>query len=247
MLIKILIVMTALAIGSFLNLAIYRIPKKESLLSPGSRCPRCRHKLSPKDMIPIISYTALGGRCRYCRQPIGLRYPLVELLTAVSGVMIFNRWGFSIAALNGWLFSAFMIISAFCDIEEGIIPDLITYPGIVTGLLLSFHSIGIKSSFLGLILFAGIFFLAALLSKGGMGGGDIKLAGVIGAFLGWEGSLMTLVISSLGAGIWALFLLLRGKADRKSSIRLGPFLALAAWLIFMYGPEVYASYMQVFS
>lgn len=242
---EILTVMAALAIGSFLNLTIDRIPRKESLLNPGSHCPLCGHKLNWADLIPIIGYLMLGGRCRYCGQRIGLRCPLVELLTAASYVLIYNRWGLSIEAVTGWLFSAFMIISAFTDIEEGIIPDHITYPGIVTGLGLSFCCIGIKSAFEGLLFLAGLFFLTALLSNGGMGGGDIKLAGVIGAFLGWQGSLMTLVISSLGAGLWAAYLLLQGKANRKTAIKYGPFLASAAWLVFVYGQEISDLYLQI--
>lgn len=246
MLIKTLIIVVALLIGSYLNLAIYRIPRKESLLWPGSHCPKCEHKLNAGDLFPVLSYLMLGGRCRYCKQKIGLRYPLVELLTAASYVLIYIKWGFSIESIIGWLFSALLIVSAFTDLAEGIIPDTVTYPGIIIGLGLSFCSIGIKSSAIGFIVFAGIFLLAALLSKGGMGGGDIKLAGVIGAFLGYQGALLTLFISSLGGGLWAVVLLLLGKADRKTAIKYGPFLALAAWLVWMYSMEIGDFYWRVF-
>jgi len=246
MLIKTLIIIVSLIIGSFLNLAIYRIPRKESLLWPGSHCPRCGHKLSPRDLYPVLSYMMLGGRCRHCKQNISLRYPLVELLTAASYILIYIKWGFSIESIIGWLFSALLIVGAFTDIEEGVIPDMVTYPGIIMGLGLSFYSIGIKSSAIGLILFAGIFFLAALLSKGGMGGGDIKLAAVIGTFLGAPGSIITLFLSSLAGGLWAVFLLLRGKANRKTAIKYGPFLALAAWLVWMYGREIGDLYWRIF-
>jgi len=161
-------------------------------------------------------------------------------------MLIYVKWGFSIESVIGGVFSALLIISAFTDIEEGIIPDLITYPGIIIGLGLSFYSIGIRSSVTGLILFAGIFLLAALLSKGGMGGGDIKLAGVIGAFLGYQGSIITLFLSSLGGALWAVGLLLRGKAHRKTAIKYGPFLALAAWLVWMYGREISDFYWRAF-
>jgi leader peptidase (prepilin peptidase)/N-methyltransferase len=139
-----------------------------------------------------------------------------------------------------------LIIAAFTDIEEGIIPDLLTYPGIILGLGLSFYSVGIRASTIGLILFAGILLLAALLSKGGMGGGDIKLAGVIGTFLGYKGSIITLFLSSLGGGLWAVVLLLRGKAQRKTAIKYGPFLAAAAWLVWMYGREISDFYWRAF-
>jgi leader peptidase (prepilin peptidase)/N-methyltransferase len=246
MLINTLIFIVSVIIGSFLNAAIYRIPRKESLLWPGSHCPRCGHELNALDLFPVLSYMVLGGKCRYCEQDISLRYPLVELLTAISYMLIYFKWGFSIETGIGWLFSALLIIAAFTDIEEGIIPDLLTYPGIILGLGLSFYSVGIRSSTIGLILFAGILLLAALLSKGGMGGGDIKLAGVIGTFLGYKGSIITLFLSSLGGGWWAVVLLLRGKAQRKTAIKYGPFLAAAAWLVWMYGREISDFYWRAF-
>ena len=246
MLIKLWVIIIALMIGSFLNVVIHRIPRKESVLWPGSHCPDCGHNLQAGDLIPVFSYIWLGGRCRYCGQRISLRYPLVELLTVLSFLLIFNKWGLTIAAGVGYIFTALLIITAFTDIEEGIIPDRITYPGIIMGLLLSFYTIGIRAAVIGLVLFGGILLGAALLSRGGMGGGDIKLAAVIGAFIGYEGSIITLFLASLMGGLWAVLLLLLGKANRKTAITFGPFLSMAAWLVWMYGKEIIDLYSGLF-
>lgn len=242
-----LIMIFGLIIGSYLNVAINRIPRQESTLWPGSHCPNCGHGLAAHDLIPVISFWLLGGRCRYCKHRIKLRYPLVELLTPASFGLVFLKTGISIETVAGWIFSTLLVIAACTDMEEGIIPDLVTYPGILIGILLALATIGLQSALLGLLLFAGILMGTALLSGGGMGGGDIKLAGVIGVFLGPAGAGMTLFISSLAGGIWAACLLVLGKADRKSAIKFGPFLAAAAWLVWMYQGQIIDLYLGLFS
>jgi leader peptidase (prepilin peptidase)/N-methyltransferase len=198
------------------------------------------------DLVPVLSYLFLGARCRYCRDKISPLYPIVEILTAVSFFLIYLEWGITLQAAIGFIFTIILIITAFTDINEGIIPDLITYPGIVIGLFLSLFSIGFKSSALGAIVFATIFLVTAIVSRGGMGGGDIKLAGVIGAFTGFTGAVQTLIISSVAGGIWALLLIILGKADRKTSIRFGPFLAVSAWLVWLYGGDILDIYLKYF-
>jgi leader peptidase (prepilin peptidase)/N-methyltransferase len=244
---SIIIIIFALLWGSFLNVIIYRLPRGESVVWPGSHCPVCGTSLKAWDLIPVLSYLWLGGRCKYCQARISLRYPLVEILTALSFLLVYLKWGISVEAGTGWIFSAILIITAFTDIDDGIIPDLVTYPGILIGLFLSPYTIGLKSSALGAIVFVGIFLGTALLSRGGMGGGDIKLAGVIGAFTGLAGVMMTLVISSLAGGLWAAVLLSRGKADRKTAIRFGPFLATSAWMVGLYGTEILDFYLGLFA
>lgn len=241
-----LVVVFALLLGSFLNVIIYRLPRGESVVWPGSHCPRCGSSLKAWDLIPVLSYLWLGGRCRSCKDRISLRYPLVEILTAVAFLLVYLKSGLSVQTGAGFIFTAILLVTAFTDIDEGIIPDLITYPGIVIGLFLSPYTLGLKTAGLGAIVFAGIFLVTALLSHGGMGGGDIKLAGVIGAFVGFTGSMMTLVFSSLAGGLWAVVLLWQGKADRKTAIRFGPFLAAAAWLVWMYGTRIYDFYLGLF-
>jgi leader peptidase (prepilin peptidase)/N-methyltransferase len=243
---SIIVVVYALLLGSFFNVVIYRLPRQESVVWPGSHCTACGNSLKAWDLIPVLSYLWLGGRCRYCHDKISPRYPLVEILTAVTFLMVYLKWGISVEAGAGWIFTAILIITAFTDINEGIIPDIITYPSIIIGLCLSYYTIGFKSSALGAIVFAGIFLITAILSRGGMGGGDIKLAGVIGAFTGLEGAIMTLMISSLAGGLWAVLLLCRGKADRKTAIKFGPFLAASAWLVWLYGGKLLDLYWALF-
>lgn len=246
MYISIFVFIAALLLGSFLNVVIYRIPRRESVLWPGSHCPGCNHNLKALDLIPVLSYVGLGGRCRYCKKSISLRYPLVEIITAASGLMMYNRWGLTVLTLSGFIFTAILIITAFTDIEEGIIPDRITYPGMAIGLVLSFFTIGIQPALIGMLTFAGFLLGAALLSRGGMGGGDIKLAGLIGSFLGLSGSMLTLVLASVLGSIWAVYLLVLKKADRKTAIKFGPFLSISAWLVLMYGPAMIDLYLSLF-
>lgn len=245
MLINLVILIGAISIGSFLNLIIYRVPRHESLLRPRSHCPLCGHTLYIRDLIPVLSFVWLGGRCRFCQKVITLRYLQVEILTAICYIAIYDKWGFSLQTAIGWLFTALLIISAYTDIEEGIIPDLITYPGIIAGLAFAYYTVGIRSAITGTVLFAGLYLLAAILSRGGMGGGDIKLAGVIGAFLGWQGALSTLMIASLTGGLWAAALLWQSKANRKTPIKFATFLTSAAWLVWMYGKEISDFYWHV--
>lgn len=230
--------------GSFLNVAIFRIPREESVVTPRSHCPACGHVLHTTDMVPVLSYIWLGGRCRYCKARISYRYVMVELLTSGAFAMVVMTNEIPGIALAGWLFASILIMSAFTDIETGLIPNRITYPGMVIGLLLSVFTVGVLNALAGLLLFAGSFLGLALLSKGGLGGGDVKLAGVIGAFLGWQSSITTFVISSLAGGIWAVLLLAAGRVNRKSSMKFGPFLAASAWLVWMLGSDVINSLMQ---
>lgn len=244
---NIVVIVSALLLGSFLNVVIYRLPRKESVVWPGSHCPSCEHCLKVWDLIPILSYIWLGGRCCYCNDRISPRYLLVEILTTITFLLVYLKMDLLVETGVGWIFTAILIITAFIDIDEGIIPDIITYPGIIIGLFLSPYTIGIKSSALGAIIFSGIFLSTAILSRGGMGGGDIKLAGVIGTFIGFGGSMMTLIIASLTGGLWAAILLWQGKADRKTAIRFGPFLSVAAWLVWLYGTEILDFYLRVFT
>ncbi|NLG33624.1 MAG: prepilin peptidase [Syntrophomonadaceae bacterium] len=240
------IVIFALLLGSFLNVLIYRLPREESIVFPGSRCPSCSHSLKWTDLIPVVSFLALKGRCRYCNASISRRYPAVEVITAVSFVLVFIKWGYSLETLGGWGLNLVLISSAFIDLEHGIIPDSITYPSIIAGLVLAFFTVGLKSSLGGLALFAGILFLLAVLSGGGMGGGDIKLAGVIGAFAGFQGALTAFFISSIAGGIYSVILILAKKAGRKTMVKFGPFLALAGFFAYNYSREIWTVYLGFF-
>lgn len=227
-------------------MVIYRLPRGESVVWPGSHCAACQHPLKALDLIPVLSYLLLKGQCRYCSQKISPRYPLVEIITALLFLLVHWNFAWTVQTLAGCIFTSVLVVVSFTDIEKGIIPDLITYPAAIVGLILSFYTIGIKEALLGALLFSAAFFIVALVSRGGMGGGDIKLAAVIGAFVGLPGIFLVFVISSLLGGFWAIRLLLQGKASRKTAIKFGPFLAVAAWLVWMYGLQMMTFYWGLF-
>ncbi len=232
-----------LIVGSFLNVIIYRLPRGESIFGPRSHCPACKHPLGAAELIPVLGYCINQGKCRYCLQPISIRYPLVEILTAVLFGIIYGTYGWNPTTLAGLVFTGILVAVAFTDIEEGIIPNLISYPALVVGLIMSLFTMGFWDSFLGALGLGGVFFIVALISRGGMGGGDIKLGAVIGAFVGIPGILLVFIISSLMGGVWALALLITGKAGRKTAIKFGPFLAAAAWLVWMYEEQIISYYL----
>jgi leader peptidase (prepilin peptidase)/N-methyltransferase len=240
-----LLFILGLFIGSFLNVLIYRIPRGESVVWPGSHCAQCGHPLKPLDLVPVLSYLFLRGKCRYCGVHISWRYPLVELLTAFTFLLVCLQYGYTIMTAAGCLLTALLIVVTFTDIDEGIIPDVITYPGMLAGLIFAFFTIGIKSALIGMLGFGLIFFLIAILSRGGMGGGDVKLVALIGAFVGSLNSVLVFILSSLAGGLWAIGLLLFKGAGRKTEVRFGPFLALAAYIVFLYGEDLLNLYLQL--
>ena len=187
----ILIFILGLIVGSFSNVCIYRIPKKESIVFPASHCPKCHSNISPKDNIPILSYILLKGRCRNCKSKISNQYPIVEFLTGLIYLIISLIYGLSIQTLIYIIFSSALIIIAFIDLNEQIVPDVISLPGIVIGFIISFFVtyISFINSALGVLVGGGIILIIGLggsviYKKEAMGGGDVKLAAMIGAFLG---------------------------------------------------------------
>jgi leader peptidase (prepilin peptidase)/N-methyltransferase len=239
-------VMLGLAFGSFANVVIHRLPGRESVVSPASRCPACGHPLAAGDLVPVFSYLRLGGRCRYCRAKISGRYPLVEGMSAFLFLLVYSRWGISATALSGLILGFILICAAFTDLERGIIPDGLTLPGLLIGLLAAHFTVGPGPALLGALGFAGLLLLLSLLSHGGLGGGDIKLAAVIGAFCGWPNTLASLALVSLIGGVYALYLLATGRAGRRTKVRYGPVLSLGAFLGFNYGTELASRYLALF-
>lgn len=239
----IFVLLTGLTIGSFTNVLIHRLPRRESIIWPGSQCPECGHKLRPADLVPVLSYIFLRGQCRYCGQPVSPHYLLVELISAICYLLVYHYYGISLHTLAGFFFMTILITAAFSDLQTGLIPDLLTYPGLLLGLILAPFSVGLQSSVIGGLLFGGFYLIIAVASKGGMGGGDVKLAALIGAFTGWQGAILSFVVASLLGGIAALFLLLAGRAGRKSVIKFGPFLALAGAVAFLWGGRLIGLYL----
>ncbi|MGH7165280.1 MAG: prepilin peptidase [Nitrospiraceae bacterium] len=236
-------------IGSFLNVCIHRLPRRESIIWPGSHCPACSAPISPRDNVPIVSYLLLGGRCRACRARISPRYPLVELANAVGYVVILWRFGTGWTALAyALLFSALLVI-ACVDLAHMIVPDLITLPGIVLGFLLAATvlPVGLVNSLLGILVGGGLLWLLAwaspyLFGKEGMGGGDIKLLAMIGAFLGWKPTLLTVMIAAIVGSVVGLSLIACKAMQRNQYLPFGPFLALGAILAMLFHQEVLSWY-----
>ena len=224
-------------IGSFLNVCIYRIPQSQSIVRPGSVCPRCGKSIPWYENIPLLSYFFLRGKCSNCKATISIRYPLVELITGLVGLLLYRKFGLSFQFFYYFVFLSALITVSFIDLRHRIIPDIISLPGMVLGVAGSFFipSLGPGASFSGLLLGGGILFLVAwgyylVTKREGMGGGDIKLLALIGAFLGWQAIPLVLFLSALGgAVVGGGFMLFRG-ADRYTQIPFGPFLSLGAAL-----------------
>lgn len=233
-----------LVVGSFLNVCIYRIPRRESIVYPSSHCPTCRQPIKPYDNLPLLSYLLLRGRCRSCGSRIHYRYPLVEAAGGIGFALVVGRFGLSVSALIGLIFFSALLVLAGIDLEHQILPDLITLPGIPLGLLMGMllPEASLLSSAEGLVLGGGIFYLVALLSRGGMGGGDIKLAAMIGAFLGWQRLLLTIFLATLFGSVVGIPLLALKLKGRKDPIPFGPFLSLGAFISLIWGGSLIGWY-----
>lgn len=226
-----------IAFGSFSNVCIYRIPKKISIITPQSQCPFCNTKIKPLYNIPIISFLILGGKCHYCQSHISWRYPIVETITGLIYLFLYLKFQLSPLLFIYALLCSSLIIIAFIDLEYKIIPDIITLPGILIGLIISFifSYTPLTHSIKGLLIGGGLFYLIAILSRGGMGGGDIKLIAMIGSFLGWEKVLLTIFLGSLSGSIIGIILIILRKKGRKDTISFGPFLSLGTIVSIFFG------------
>jgi leader peptidase (prepilin peptidase) / N-methyltransferase len=241
-------------IGSFLNVCIYRLPKGLSIVDPPSHCFHCKTPVRPIDNIPLLSYLLLRGRCHHCGTPFSARYFAVELLTGVIAVALLHHFGVTPTLFLYFAFAAALIVVTFIDVDYLIIPDAISLPGIGVGLTASFLFEGMPTpieSAIGIVLGGGILWAVAfgyekLTGVEGMGFGDVKLLAMIGAFLGWRGVPLCLLIGSLSGsviGITAMAIL--GK-NRRWEIPFGPFLALGALLTLLFGNQLLSWYLSSF-
>ena len=250
-------------VGSFLNVCVHRMPHGESIVLPPSHCPHCHERIHWTDNIPLVSYVALRGKCRYCGAPISPRYVLIEFLTAMLFLLIWLKltpWqhppphGIDFVKVPiYWLVIAGLIVATFIDFEHYIIPNEITLGGIVLGLVLSaIHPqlmdtssilIGLWRSLLGVIVGGVTLLVIAIVGekifkKEAMGMGDVKLIAAIGAFLGWQATLFTIFVSSLFGGVIGLILVLTTKKGWQSRIPYGPYIALGALIWMFCGDEI---------
>lgn len=222
-------------VGSFLNVCIWRIPEGMSIIAPASHCPSCGHPIRFYDNIPLVSYLILRGRCRACGTRISLRYPFVEVLTAVMALLVYWKFGLTLKFLAAFIFVSALILITFIDIDHQIIPDVITLPGIPICFCMAIFimKLSFMEALLGVLIGGGSLYLIALIyelvtKREGMGGGDIKLLALLGAFLGWKSLLFILLVSSLVGAVFGISVMMIKGSDMKYVVPFGPFLSFAA-------------------
>lgn len=238
-------------VGSFLNVVISRLPGGDSIIFPASRCPKCTASIRWYDNIPIISFILLHRRCRNCHALIAWQYPAVEALMGFMAVALFTEFLLSFPFIIYFVFAAALLAVIFIDFSHQIIPDAITLPGIVLGFVFSFANplVSWQDSGLGILFGGGSLYLVALgyfllTRREGMGGGDIKFLGMLGAFLGWQSLPFVLFASSLFGTIIGIGAMVKQKKGGKTVIPYGPFLAMAA-LFFLFFRERIFFYMDL--
>jgi leader peptidase (prepilin peptidase)/N-methyltransferase len=223
-----------LIVGSFLNVCIYRLPRRESINWPGSHCTACNRPLSWYENVPVISWLVLRGRCRTCGERISIIYPLVELITCVLFVAGYVIYGWTPMLAVRLAFACAMVVLFAIDLRHHLLPNVITVPGIVIGFLLSlFLPPGWKASLIGLIAGGGVLFAIAegyyrLRGVEGLGMGDVKMLSMIGAFLGWKLMLVTLILGSFAGSLIGVGVIALGRGGMKAALPFGTFLAVGA-------------------
>lgn len=242
-----LIFMFGLLVGSFLNVCIYRIPRGESIAYPQSHCPECLNSIKWYDLIPVISYTFLGGKCRYCGERISLKYPLIELLTSGIFLIIYIKFGITFNLIRYLIMASFLIVIAIIDFETTDVFSITTYSGIIGAILLCIIGSLLDGSSLvdGLLgggVGAGIIALIVFLTKG-MGEGDIEIAALCGIFLGWKGMIITLMSSFILGAIVGILLIVFKIKGRKDAIPFGPYLAIGALFSVLFTSNILSFYL----
>jgi len=238
-----------LAVGSFLNVCIYRLPRGESLVAPRSRCTSCGTQLRWRDNVPVLSYLLLAGRCRTCRAPISPMYPVVEVSAALVAVVSYVRFGPTLFFVSRVAFALALIVLFVIDLRHRILPNRITVPGIVAGFAFSFFAPpGWPASLVGIVAGGGLLLAIAEVyyrtrGEEGLGMGDVKMIAMIGAFLGWKSMLVALVLSSvLGSAIGVAMIAAR-KGDMKYALPFGSFLAVGALVASLFGDAIVTWYL----
>jgi leader peptidase (prepilin peptidase)/N-methyltransferase len=241
-----------LCFGSFLNVVIFRLPLGQSLNRPRSRCMKCGYTLRWYDNIPLASWAWLGGKCRKCRTPISVQYPIVELVTGLLFLLVVWLTPLGPLVFSRLIFVCLLIVLFGIDLEHQILPNVITLPGIAVGFIFSFITPpGWQASLIGILLGGGVLYgIAAayylVRREEGMGMGDVKMLAMIGAFLGWKGVLVTLVLSSFSGAFIGMALIAAQRGGMKLALPFGTFLALGALAAMLVGEPIVTWYAQFF-
>ncbi len=248
----VLVTILGLAVGSFLNVVIYRLPRRESLVWPGSRCPQCGTAIRWYDNIPLAGWLLLRGRCRACRKPIPVRYPIVEFVTMAAFLLCYWQIGEDYLLVPRLLFVASLIALFAIDLEHQLLPNAITLPGLVAGVLFAlFLPPGIRDSLIGVAAGGGVLWAigegwSRLRGMEAMGFGDVKMLAMVGAFLGWQLVAVTFVLSSILGGLAAAVLLATRRTTWTSAIPYGTFLALGAFIAALWGEPLMNWYLSFY-
>lgn len=235
-----------LLLGSFYNVCIYRIPREESIVLPPSHCTSCNTRLKPLDLVPVLSYVFLKGRCRYCGEKISPRYALIELFTGIAFLWLFLTYGISVECLKDMVLISFLIVISMIDYDTTDVYSMTTYSGIAVGVIFIlinyFMGLQVKSYIYGGIL-AGVTIALIIIFTGGMGWGDFEIALMCGLYLGFEKSIVLLFSSFIIGGIVGAFLILAKKKTKNDYIPFGPSIASAALFTILFGERIISFYI----
>jgi leader peptidase (prepilin peptidase)/N-methyltransferase len=233
-------------LGSFYNVVIYRLPKKISFVSGTSFCPNCNHRIMPIDLIPVVSYIFLGGKCRHCKSPISIRYPMIEALTGFIFVMAYIQYGFTLATLVAITLGSLCIIIAMIDIDTMEILDRFHFFILILAIFQIFliSDLSVIDHIVGFFIISIPFYIIAVLTNG-LGGGDIKLIAVSGLLLGYQATLVAFFIAAVLGGLIAVLLLITKQQERKSLIAFGPYLCIGIYIAYLYGQTIFTWYISL--
>jgi len=237
-----------LVLGSFYNVCIYRIPRRKSIVAPPSYCPGCGHPLGPAELVPLFSFLLQRGRCRHCGGAIPWRYPLVELVTGIAFAAIVLRYGVGWRSALYLVLASLLVVIAGIDLDRRIIPNRLVALGLAAGAILVWAGRPLEpwSAVLGMAAAGAFMLVVVLLSRGGMGAGDMKLSMMIGLYLGWPVTAVALVISFVIGAVAGIVLMALGVKGRKDFIPFGPFLAAGGMLAALWGQEIVEWYVRSF-
>lgn len=234
-------------LGSFYNVVIYRLPRKESIVVGSSHCPNCNTTIKPYDLIPVLSYFILAGKCRHCKKPYSFRYPLIEFISGCLFALTYHVFGYSWVTLIGIVLASVLLIITMIDIDTMEIYD--TFQVILLILAIAYitqSGLPLGDHLIGFFIISVPFYIIAIITNG-MGGGDIKLIAMGGLLLGWKATLIAFFIASVIGGIVAVLLVVLKQQGRKSLIAFGPYLCLGIYIAFLYGNMIFDWYIKLYN